>query len=113
MEHLASGPRYMAIAFYPPRAPSKKDLKHIGFPGFTLNCRKMVQRHNSISGRRSLSGAGGGASAAAAAAAATAATATAYTHISSKLEGIEGLISALKVRLVCSTTGGKPLGIDS
>lgn len=59
----------------------------------------MIQRHQSISGRGSLSGGGGGASAAAAAAAATAATATAYTHISSKLEGIEGLISALKVRV--------------
>lgn len=58
----------------------------------------MVQRHHSISGRGSISGGGGGASAAAAAAAATAATATAYTHISSKLEGIEALISALKVR---------------
>ncbi|CAM9214228.1 unnamed protein product [Scytosiphon promiscuus] len=58
--------------------------------------RKMVQRHNSISGRGSVSGVGGGASAAAAAAAATAATATAYTHISAKLEGIEGLIAALK-----------------
>lgn len=47
-----------------------------------------------------MSGAGGGASAAAAAAAAaTAATAMAYTQISSKLEGIEGLISALKVRV--------------
>lgn len=59
----------------------------------------MVQRHNSISGRGSLPGTGGGASAAAAAAAATAATAMAYTQISSKLEGIEGLISALKVRV--------------
>lgn len=58
----------------------------------------MIQRHQSISGRGSISGGGGGASAAAAAAAATAATATAYTHISSKLEGIEALISALKVR---------------
>ena len=56
-----------------------------------------MQRHESISGRGSISGTSGGATAAAAAAAATAATATAYTHISSKLEGIEGLISALKV----------------
>lgn len=59
--------------------------------------RKMIQRHQTVSGKGSPSGAGGGASAAAAAAAATAATATAYTHISSKLEGIEALISALKV----------------
>lgn len=59
--------------------------------------RKMVQRHKSISGRGSLPGAGGEAAAAAAAAAATAASAVAYTQISSKLEGIEGLISALKV----------------
>ncbi|CAM9391146.1 unnamed protein product [Pylaiella littoralis] len=59
--------------------------------------RRAIQRHRSISGRGSLSGAGGGASAAAAAAAAaTAATAVAYTQISSKLEGIEALISALK-----------------
>lgn len=42
-------------------------------------------------------GGGGAAAAAAAAAAVTAATATAYTHISKKLEGIEDLISALKV----------------
>lgn len=58
----------------------------------------MIQRHHSISGRGSVPGGGGGAAAAAAAAAATAATATAYTHISSKLEGIEALIAALKVR---------------
>lgn len=59
----------------------------------------MVQRHKSISGRGSLPGAGGEAAAAAAAAAATAASAVAYTQISSKLEGIEGLISALKVHV--------------
>ena len=53
-----------------------------------------------------MSGGSGGASAAAAAAAATAATATAYTHISSKLEGIEALISALKVR-ACMQRGLK------
>lgn len=60
--------------------------------------RKTAKRQKSISGRGSLPGAGdGAAAAAAAAAAATAATAMAYTQISSKLEGIEGLISALKV----------------
>lgn len=65
---------------------------------YFVSNRKLIQRHESISGRGSISGASGGATAAAAAAAATAATATAYTHISSKLEGIESLISALKVQ---------------
>lgn len=70
--------------------------------------RKLLHRHGSIStatgGRggprgslMATAGGGGAVAAAAAAAAVTAATATAYTHISKKLEGIEDLISALKV----------------
>lgn len=42
-------------------------------------------------------GAGGGAAAAAASAAAAAAATAAYSHINTKLEGIERLIAALKV----------------
>lgn len=62
--------------------------------------RRNIQRRASNSSVARDAAKGPNASSATAAAVATAATATAYSNISQKLEGIEGLISALKVGMI-------------